>query len=263
MNKWRFIDSGAGNPSANMAIDKSMFLDFCDQKIPPTFRIYRWSKAAYSLGCFQDAEKELDVQGCLQAGIPFVKRITAGGVIFHEQELTYSLVCSPFDLGIRGSVENSFRIICSFLIAAFRKIGLKAGFAAEKERYDGTRSSFCFASQAKYDILINGRKVGGNAQKRSKGVIFQHGSIPLSFDLKRATCFLREKPLGLEAKICSLEEAANTRIEFDFLSGILKSSFQETFAVDLLRDEFGVCDNNLSPCLEEHVLNSAEASMAG
>jgi len=41
------------------------------------------------------------------------------------------------------------------------------------------RTAFCFAGKESFDILIDGKKIGGNAQRRCKNVIFQHGSIPV------------------------------------------------------------------------------------
>ncbi len=43
----------------------------------------------------------------------------------------------------------------------------------------GERTAFCFAGKETFDILIDGKKIGGNAQRRLKNVIFQHGSIPI------------------------------------------------------------------------------------
>jgi lipoate-protein ligase A len=43
----------------------------------------------------------------------------------------------------------------------------------------GGRTALCFAGTESCDIIIAGRKIGGNAQRRLKNVIFQHGSIPL------------------------------------------------------------------------------------
>jgi lipoate-protein ligase A len=48
----------------------------------------------------------------------------------------------------------------------------------------GQKTAFCFAGKEEYDLLIKGRKMGGNAQRRFKDVIFQHGSIPIILNWK-------------------------------------------------------------------------------
>jgi lipoate-protein ligase A len=113
-----------------------------------------------------------------------VRRITGGGAIYHSEELTYSLVCSVDQVKASGSVLHSFKVICAFLLSLYKSLGLEADFAIEsKPDYFNNKkilgsAPFCFAAKEKYDILIGNKKIGGNAQKRSKGIIFQHGSIP-------------------------------------------------------------------------------------
>jgi len=73
-------------------------------------------------------------------------------------------------------------VLTGFLLAFYRRLGLDAAYAtdvAPEGTRLGERTAFCFAGRESFDILAGGRKIGGNAQRRIKGVIFQHGSIPL------------------------------------------------------------------------------------
>ena len=123
MKKWKFLDSGFADCHMNMAIDKAM-LDNYDGM--PVLRIYGWRPAAFSIGYFQDPEEELDLELCMEKGIGAVKRITGGGVIFHKDEITYSLVCSQDDLNVPAFSKESYKKICSFLIETYKDLGLNA-----------------------------------------------------------------------------------------------------------------------------------------
>lgn len=93
------------------------------------------------------------------------------------------------------------------------------------------RSNVCLASNEAYDILIEGRKIGGNAQRYIKQACFQHGSIPLSFD---EGCF---EPLFLEnsglKKAAALMKLGVTKDHKELVK-LLIESFCETFDVDII-----------------------------
>jgi len=134
--------------------------------------------------------------------------MTGGGLLFHNDEITYSLVCDKTDIGEPDNVFVSYRKICAFLISFYRSLGLKASFALEAEDFKDRRAphELCSASREKYDIIINGRKIGGNAQKRKRRVVFQHGSIPLSIDWKFMRRYVRSLPLNISSGVTALAE---------------------------------------------------------
>jgi lipoate-protein ligase A len=179
-----------------MALDKALLDYYQPGKSMPIFRFYRWLTPAISLGRFQQAADILNIKNCHRDNIDIVRRITGGGAIYHlPTDLTYSLVCDARFFG-SASVKESYRLITQFLIDAYRQLGFKAAYArdiATDENKLGQRSDFCFSGFEQYDILINGRKIGGNAQKRKRQVIFQHGSLPLELPGNIGDYFLTSK----------------------------------------------------------------------
>jgi len=231
--RWRIIDTGSADPFTNMAFDETLLRGYSLHASPPTLRLYGWQPAALSLGYSQDAEYELDLEFCRRAGLPFVRRITGGGIIRHSNELTYSLVCSKEDLGIPEHVLSSYKTISSFLIEFYKRLGLDAKFACDASPGEklGSASALCFASKEKYDIVVDGRKIGGSAQKRCRDVTFQHGSIPIAGGALEDLSFLRNKKAASTAEPASLEELLNRKVNAAELSGSLIESFKTTFGV--------------------------------
>lgn len=230
--RWRIIDTPPADPFTNMAIDEALLRGYALHSSPPTLRIYGWQPAALSIGYAQDADSELDIAYCRRSALAFVRRITGGGIIRHSDELTYSLVLSKADLGIPERVVSSYRVISSFLIEFYRRLGLEASFACDAATGErlGAGSPLCFASKEKYDIVVGGRKIGGSAQKRSRDVIFQHGSIPLGRtdgDIR----FLRDKPPAAP-KTASLEELLGRMAGATELKVLLVEAFRATFGVE-------------------------------
>ena len=263
-NNWRFVQTGLNDLYTNMAIDEAILIAYSRGDIPPTLRIYGWRPPAFSLGYFQDPKMVLNIAKCNKENIPFVRRITGGGIIFHHQELTYSLVCSKDNINGCSSIKDSFRIICSFLINAYKKLGLKPEFASEqnpcffKSSAMKRQDSFCFASKERYDILIQGKKLGGNAQRRRRDVIFQHGSIPLKFDIDTVIPFLKESYHNLKDNICSLDGVLEREIKFVQLKDILRISFEETFSTNLQEKNLTFKEKGLSCELKEEKYYSPE-----
>lgn len=218
-----------------MAVDEALVRHFMPATSRPVLRLYGWHPPALSLGRFQ-AIGEVDMDHCRGAGIPWVRRITGGGAIFHADELTYSLVCSPEQIPATSSIKDSFRVLTSFLLAFYRSLGLTAGYAADTEPVEpARRTPFCFAGRESYDILVASRKIGGNAQRRLRQAIFQHGSIPRGDHLAEGAACLRQVPEGLEQRVTCLAREGVTEPE-EQLAERLVNCFRHALGVDLADD---------------------------
>jgi lipoyl(octanoyl) transferase len=236
---WRFIDTGDLDGPTNMAVDEALLASFDPERSKPVLRLYGWNPPALSLGRFQDPDEVLDLGKCRKAGLPVVRRATGGGVIYHADEITYSVVCAPRHLPPAKSVKDSFRILTSFLLDFYRSLGLEPAFAEEKagpgERL-GERTEFCFAGRESCDIVVRGRKIGGNAQRRLRHALLQHGSIPLENRALSGAKYLLREPEGVGDGTLALREAG-------VLSGVaelkklLAQSFTERLGVRLEESE--------------------------
>lgn len=236
--QWRFIDSAPLDGPCNMALDEAILSSFDPEVSPPVFRLYGWALPAFSIGRYQDPDKTLDSAKCGEAGIAAVRRMTGGGIIYHADEITYSIVCAQSHISGASSVKETFRKLCSFLLASYRKLGLDPGFAVElgfPGAMLGQRAALCFAGKEEYDIIVGGRKIGGNAQRRLRKVIFQHGSIPLASRLDEAMCYVREneRPALLRQNTASLGELG-TFPDAGALKKILAESFADCLDASLV-----------------------------
>jgi lipoate-protein ligase A len=123
---WRLILDDKLDGPYNMAADETLLCAYEVTRIP-LIRIYGWQRAYISLGYNQKPEQVLR-EGCF---IPFVRRLTGGAAILHDHEITYSLCCSRQDLSLPEGVKDSYRVLCSFLIEFYRRLGLSARFARD------------------------------------------------------------------------------------------------------------------------------------
>lgn len=185
MEKWRWIPYQVGSAAENMAIDEAIMIAHRQGQVPPTIRFYGWKPAACSIGYFQKIKRELDLEAINTQGLSYVRRITGGRTVFHDSELTYSLIVSEKHPFYSLSITNSYLQISQGLLAGFAELGLEAEIAPPLRRRGKLESSACFDTASDYEIKLFGKKVVGSAQTRQRGVLLQHGSILIDLDPDR------------------------------------------------------------------------------
>jgi lipoyl(octanoyl) transferase len=243
---WRFIDSGAGSPSFNMALDEALLNWNSEGKIPPTIRFYTWNPATLSIGYFQKAEKEIDLEAVKQHGLGFVRRPTGGRGVLHDHELTYSVIVSEDHPEMPETVTEAYRVISEGILKGFHHLGLEAYFAVprtaeEREALKSPRSAVCFDAPSWYELVVEGRKVAGSAQTRQKGVILQHGAILL--DLEEDKLFslfkypndrVKERmQRAFKNKAVAINELTNNPVTLEQAKVAFKKGFEDGLNIEL------------------------------
>lgn len=221
---FRLLKSFKKSAKENMAVDKALVKSF-DIKNKAVIRFYTWEKS-FTVGLSQDVSDYTNKY--LSYNNNCAKRMTGGGVLFHGHDVSYSLLFPSSILGNK-SVKESYEHICSFLLNFYKSLGLDAKYAKDDENITLSKSNFCQVGYEAYDIVVNGIKIGGNAQKRSRNMIFQHGSIPIN-------------------EIANKKEAGHSLIDL----GIVLT-YKET--IDKLINAF---KNTFDVVLEESELNELE-----
>ncbi|BAK73555.1 lipoate--protein ligase family protein [Arcobacter sp. L] len=225
--KFRLIISHNINSIGNTNIDNALFKSFKNDSMP-ILRLYSWEKGitfgvGQNLNDYDNLLKEYENN--------FSKRITGGGVLFHGHDISYSLVI-PSSFIENKNVKETYELICSFILDFYKSLGLNASFAKDIESIVLSKSPFCQVGFEAYDIIVNGRKIGGNAQKKAKNVIFQHGSIPL-ISIKN------DEKFG-----ASLEDFS-INLTFDEAIEKLKEAFKRTFNAELLESQLNENELNI------------------
>jgi len=211
---------------------------------PSVVRFYGWDPPAISLGWHQDIG-EIDLEKCAEAGIDVVRRPTGGRAILHSDEVTYSVVL----VASQKSVLSVYQDVSEALVDGLRALG--ADVALEKSQphfpslYRSSSAVACFASAARYEIHIAGRKLVGSAQRRfarrnGEEVVLQHGSILLGPDHLRIVDFLKaldddqrlELKRELQGKTTDLATALGRRVEREEVILTLKRGFEQMWSIE-------------------------------
>ena len=206
MTNWRVMQLEEHDAYTNMAIDESILEHIRDGKSDPTIRFYRWKPSAVSIGRFQSMADEINMDKCRSDGIDFVRRITGGGAVYHDYdgELTYSII--GLESLFPKSIWESYRMICGRIINGLKRLKIDAQFAPIN------------------DIVINGKKISGNAQTRREGVLLQHGTILYKTDVSKMFSYLNVSKEKISDKMIKSAEERVTSVYAE--KGV---SFQELY----------------------------------
>ena len=161
-----------------MSIDEALL----EMAEVPTIRFYRWCSPALSFGYFG---KFSDV-AIYAAERDLVRRWTGGGIVFHGEDLTYSIVIPASGPVFDESSIAIYEKIHRALAAALNEMGERAvvaggvdpgGVAFSKHAAVSAGGYNCFANPVRADVMMDGRKIAGAAQRRTRLGLLQQGSI--------------------------------------------------------------------------------------
>jgi len=254
LTAWRLLKLETHNAFMNMAIDESVLKARIGKLVPNTIRFYRWNPSAVSVGRFQDAEKEAQVEACRKHGVDVVRRITGGGAVYHdsEDEITYSVIAGRDGLGTED-IALVYAKIYSGLTEALKILGIAADFNQGN-------------AKACPNLTANGKKISGSSQAHKKGVVLQHGTLLLRVNLERMFTFLRVPwaktclqvvNVAMD-KITSIETEAGRNVSIAEVTDALVKGFERALEIKLengrlTSGEFELAENL---CREKYATDS-------
>ena len=177
---------GAHDAVTNMARDAALLERAATGDLDVTvLRLFAFAPPGITLGRAQDPARELDLAALARVGTGWARRPTGGRAIWHEDEWTFSLVTRLGPGGWADSAAAAYERTGRLLAAAFQRLGVPAVLAPGSPRGPGAPRARagaappCFASTARNELLLEGRKLAGIAQRVSGGALLQQGSLLL------------------------------------------------------------------------------------
>lgn len=186
-----------------MALDEAMLAG----DAPFAVRIYRWAPAGLSLGRFQDPADFASVPGTHR----IVRRVTGGGAIYHDRELTFALAYDaqvlPLDL------DESYRVVHLAIRGVLAEFGVRTELVTNGKGASARPAElWCFATPGRNDLVTpEGRKIVGSAQRRirlPRPRVLHHGSLVLETPGQTPFC----GAVAEQAPVAELEEPLARRL---------------------------------------------------
>ena len=144
------------NPEFNLALEEYLLQGLKK----PAIMLWRNDKSVI-VGCNQNTFAEINQLFCNSNGIKVVRRLTGGGAVYHDLgNINYTIISDKKEsLGDYGAFSSDLR-------AFLHNLGLDTQLSQRN------------------DILVNNKKICGNAQSIKNGLLIHHGCILFSTNLQ-------------------------------------------------------------------------------
>ncbi len=185
---WEIVESLGTSPAEVMKKDFEM-LQQLDPNGKAILHFYEWDPCL-TYGYFIEPSHHIVLDRLNSYCLQGVKRPTGGGIIFHLSDFAFSILIpskycflNPLDnycminRKIAEAIDElSDKEMNSYLYQKSSCLNLKQSTAVSSLN---KKQPFCMAEATPFDIFANGKKIGGSAQRRTKGGLLHQGSISL------------------------------------------------------------------------------------
>ena len=207
-----FIDNkGITDPQINLAIEEYVLKNMDIDK--DSFLLFYINEPSIIIGKNQNTVEEIDTDYVDANGIHVVRRLSGGGAVYHDLgNLNYSFITKD-----DGESFRNFKKFTEPVVQALAEMGVKAELLGRN------------------DILVEGRKISGNAQFSTNGRMFSHGTLMFDTEIERVVSALKVRKDKIESKgIKSIRSRVANISEF------LKEPMTiEQFRMEILKSIFG------------------------
>lgn len=170
----KYLETNSTNPYLNLAIEEVILRN----RREGDFLMLWQNDNTIVIGQNQNTIAEINQPAVEKYGVNVVRRSTGGGAVYHDLgNLNYSFITDE-ESGDRMAFEKFTKPV----VDALKKLGLNAD------------------ASGRNDILVDGMKVSGIAQRHLDGRILHHGTLLFSENLERAAEVLHADPEKMKSK---------------------------------------------------------------
>lgn len=197
-----------------MRLDEK-WLDELDPVGPPILHLYQWARPSATYGYFIRPENHLDLAQTEKWGLDLARRPTGGGIVFHIWDLAFSFLMPAghpaFSLNTLENYRFVNQVVQGVVQTYFQQPAALTPQTADSLGPDCQH--FCMAKPTQYDVVHNGLKIAGAAQRKRRQGYLHQGTIALArpqFDLLNDVLLSKQDVL---AAMMQFTFAPLTRIE--------------------------------------------------
>jgi lipoate-protein ligase A len=215
----KITDRGVAEALRHMEWDKALLDQFATGADEAALCFYEWQHLSITHGYFIDPSKYIDVQAAKKHGIDIARRPTGGGLLFHMNDFVFTVAIPSAHPRFYSQVLENYRWINEAVAHGLGSADMLEPATVPQNTY----ASFCMASPTVYDLVVEGKKIGGSAQRKTKyGYIHQ------------ASLFLRQPPWHIIEEVVFDKEAVRAmRNSSSFLDSFSKKQIQDILIQEL------------------------------
>lgn len=191
----RLIHTGLEEPARTSAIDEAVLDAVVEGREPATLHVYRRSRPTVSLGRFQAVDEALDRAYCEGNEVEIVRRISAGGAIYTDENVVLFGLADP-SLGTSpGEILEDAGTRIAATVA--ERTGAKARFVPDN------------------DVHVGDRKICGMAVAVRRNVALLHGAFVVDLHAEPTARSLGQDPAEVIRRVAGLNELLEQAVSVD------------------------------------------------
>lgn len=179
----KIIDTKVASAKQNMEYDEG-YLENLKEDSDPILHFYDWASPSITYGYFIKPSEFIDLDKAKEHGIELARRPTGGGIVFHLWDLAFSFLMPSSHSSFSLNTLENYRFVNDVVLRAVKDfLQLKEPMDLIKTDMiclDQASTKFCMARPTKYDVMFQGKKVAGAAQRKRKNGYLHQGTISLS-----------------------------------------------------------------------------------
>jgi lipoate-protein ligase A len=177
------IESGTLSAEAVMAKD-AWLLDQLAEQARPLIHFYTWERPCLTYGYFIDPHQFLHIERITEEGMQMARRPTGGGMIFHLTDFAFSLLIPSHHPDFSLNTLENYRWVNQQVAEVIGRLTGKSidlfPMTVNAEIESEQEALFCMAKPTPYDLRMDGKKVGGAAQRRKRQGFLHQATLSLS-----------------------------------------------------------------------------------
>jgi lipoate---protein ligase len=179
---WKILHSGVGSAQRNMDLDKNLLENIASIG-EPILHFYDWDGPSATYGYFIDPSQYLNLEGADQVGLKLARRPTGGGIVFHLTDLAFSVLVPASHPAYSTNTLENYAFVNRNVGDALKRFNqeiITSLLQEEEKPLHVDHQHFCMAKPTIYDVIIQGKKVGGAAQRRTKDGFLHQGTLSIA-----------------------------------------------------------------------------------
>lgn len=180
--KWEVLYDEAKSAQDNMDKDRKL-LQAISVIGHPILRFYDWEGPSATYGYFINPWEHLDFHGVEKMGLQLGRRPTGGGVVFHLTDMAFSVLVPASHPAYSLNTLENYAFVNSHVaraVASFKKEILPTLLHTEEKSVHDKKCHFCMAKPTIYDVMSDGKKIGGAAQRRTREGFLHQGTLSIA-----------------------------------------------------------------------------------
>ncbi|MCK6255906.1 lipoate--protein ligase [Fictibacillus sp. KIGAM418] len=208
-----FIDNrNITDPRVNLAIEEYALKNL---DINETYLLFYINEPSIIIGKNQNTVEEINADYVREHGIHVVRRLSGGGAVYHDTgNLNFSFITKD-----DGNSFHDFKKFTDPVVKALNKLGLNAELSGRN------------------DILVDGKKISGNAMFTTRGRMFSHGTLMFDSEIENVVSALNVKLDKIQSKgiksirsrVTNIKEHMNKEMTMEEFKQILLAYLFEEF----------------------------------